>query len=160
MISRKLVIIATVTLFAWTAVASASTSSGRKLYQSECSVCHVAYPTVFLPADSWDAVLQKLGSHFGDNAELEAADLASIKSFLDNNNYNQSSIKRRYGTRFDTPGTPLRVTATRFFKAIHHEVPDRLVTKNQAVKTFARCEACHSRAQKGSFDEDEVRIPR
>jgi cytochrome c553 len=157
---RMLVLTTVFALSLYSAESFAAMDPGAKLYQSECSVCHVAYPTVFLTTDSWDAVMQGLDDHFGDNAELAANDLASIKAYLDNNNYNQSSVKRRYGTRLDTPGTPLRSTSTRFFKAIHEEVPDRLVTKNPAVKTFARCEACHSRAQEGSFDEDEVRIPR
>lgn len=160
MITRMLVLTTVFALSLYSAESSAATNPGKKLYQSECSVCHVAYPTAFLAADSWDAVLQGLDNHFGDNAELAANDLASIKAYLDSDNYDQSSVKRRYGNRLDTPGTPLRVTGTRFFKAIHEEVPDRVVTNNPAVKTFARCEACHSRAQEGSFDEDEVRIPR
>ena len=160
MITRMSVLFTALALCLFSAASCAATDSGRKLYQTECGVCHVAYPSAFLPTDSWDALLNKLDDHFGDNAELAAGDLTSIKAYLDNNNFDQSSIKRRYGTRFDTPGTPLRVTSTLFFKAIHEEVPDRLVTKNPAVKSFARCEACHARAQQGSFDEDEVRIPR
>jgi len=160
MITRMLVLTTVVALSLCSAESSAATDSGRKLYRSECGSCHVAYPTAFLTTDSWNALLQGLDDHFGDNAELAANDLASIKAYLDGNNYDQSSIKRRYGTRFDTPGTPLRVTSTLFFKAVHEEVPDTVVTNNPAVKTFARCEACHRRAQEGSFDEDEVRIPR
>jgi hypothetical protein len=155
-----LVLFTAVALSLCSAESFAATESGSKLYQTECGVCHVAYPPAFLATDSWDALLQKLDSHFGDNAELAANELATIKAYLDNHNYDQSSIKRRYGTRFDTPGTPLRVTNTHFFRAIHEEVPDRLVTGNQKVKSFSRCEACHARAQEGSFDEDEVRIPR
>ena len=160
MLTRTLVLITAVALSLCSAESSAASDSGRKLYQTECGACHVAYPPAFLATDSWDALLQKLDSHFGDNAELAVGDLASIKAYLDNNNYDQSGIKRRYGNRLDTPGTPLRVTSTLFFKAVHEEVPERVVSENQAVKTFARCEACHSRAQQGSFDEDEVRIPR
>ena len=158
--SRLLASIAAVLLFAWSAQSVAGTDSGGKLYKSECGACHVAYPTIFLTAASWQSVLKHLDDHFGDNAELAAADLASIKTFLERHSYDQSNARKRYGSRFDTPGTPLRVSETRFFRAIHDEVPDRLVTGNPAVKTWARCEACHSRAQKGSFDEDEVHIPR
>lgn len=157
---RLLASLATAILFAWSAQSIAATDSGSKVYQSECGACHVAYPPIFLTAGSWHAVLQHLDNHFGDNAELAAADLASIKSYLDKDNYDNSNIKKRYGSRFDTPGTPLRVSETRFFKAVHGEVPDRLVTGNPKVKTYSRCEACHSGAQNGSFDEDGVHIPR
>ena len=146
-------------LFTWSAQSSAATD-GLKIYQSECGACHVPYPAVFLTADSWNALLKHLDDHFGDNAELGAGDLASIKAFLEQNSYDKSNIKKRYGDRFDTPGTPLRVSETRFFKAVHGEVPDRLVTGNPKVKSYARCGACHGGAQQGSFDEDEVHIPR
>ncbi len=148
------------TLVAGLVSANANADSGADLYKSECSACHIAYPPAFLTSASWDAVLAHLDDHFGDNAELAAQELASIKQYVEKNSFDHSRIKRRYGNRFDTPGTPLRVTKTRFFRAIHDEVPDRLVTGNPAVKTFARCEVCHRGAQYGSFDEDEVRIPR
>ncbi len=139
---------------------SAGSNAGAKLYKSECGSCHVAYPSVLLPGKSWDAVLGSLDKHFGDNAELAADDLKLLKGYLDNHNYDQSRIKKRYKNRFDTPGNPIRVTKTRFFRAIHDEVSDRWVSKNPKVKTFARCEACHRGAQNGSFDEDDVHIPR
>jgi len=157
---RSLVSIAAVFLFAWSAQSFAATDSARKVYQSECGACHVPYPAVFLSTTSWDALLGQLDKHFGDNAELAPGDLASIKTFLEHNSYDHSNIKKRYGNRFDTPGTPLRVSETRFFKAVHGEVPERLVTGNPKVKTFARCGACHSGAQQGFYDEEGVRIPR
>ncbi|MGD2172230.1 MAG: cytochrome C [Gammaproteobacteria bacterium] len=157
--SLLLASLAAVFLFTWSAQSSAGTN-GRKVYQSECGACHVPYPAVFLTASSWDALLRKLDDHFGDNAELGAENLASIKTFLEQNSYDKSNIRKRYGNRFDTPGTPLRVSETRFFKAVHGEVPDRYVTGNPKVKSYSRCGACHGGAQQGSFDEDEVRIPR
>jgi len=158
--SHMLSVVITVSLLIGYASGSQAANDGAKLYRTECSSCHVAYPSAFLSAASWKAVMGKLDQHFGDNAELAAGDLSLVSSFLEANSYDQSSIKRRYKDRFDTPGTPLRVTKTRFFQAIHDELPSRLVGPNAKVKTFARCEACHTRAQKGSFDEDEVRVPR
>jgi len=156
----RLASIAAVLLVTCSLQSSAGTDSAIKIYQSECGACHVPYPAVFLTSSSWDSVLKHLDDHFGDNAELSAGDLASIKSFLERHSYDRSNIRKRYGNRFDTPGTPLRVSETAFFKAVHGEVPNRLVTGNPAVKTYARCEACHGGAQQGSFDEDEVHIPR
>lgn len=34
-----------------------------------------------------------------------------------------------------------------------------MITANQEIKSFSRCEACHGRADQAIFDEDEVRIP-
>lgn len=160
MISRTLKIISTISLLVGLAQANAASDPGAAIYHDECSQCHVAYPTQFLSTASWDAVMSNLADHFGDNAELPAEDTAAVKSFLDINNYDQSRVKRRYGSRFDSKGTPLRLTETRIFRAMHHEVSDRLVTQNPKVKTYAKCEACHRGAQNGNFDEDEVRIPR
>jgi cytochrome c553 len=160
MMTRTVKILTTLSLLVGLTQANAATDPGAAIYRNECSQCHVAYPTQFLPTASWDAVMNNLADHFGDNAELSAEDTAAVKLFLDRNNYDQSRIKRRYGNRFDTQGTPLRLTKTRFFRAIHNEVSDRYVTQNPKVKTFARCEACHGRAQNGRYDEDEVRIPR
>jgi len=157
---RSLASLAAVFLFTCSVQSFAGTASGKKVYQSECGACHVPYPAVFLSTASWNAILDHLDKHFGDNAELAPGDLASIKTFLQSNSYDNSNIKKRYGNRFDTPGTPLRVSETRFFKAVHGEVPERLVTGNPKVKSFARCGACHSGAQQGFYDEEGVRIPR
>ncbi len=159
MITRLFFLLTVISLGAWFSVASAAGNSAAQVYHKECSDCHIAYPTAFLSTASWDAVLNSLDKHFGENAELSPGDLQSVKSYLETNNYDQSRIKSRYNGRFDTPGTPLRITETRFFQALHHEVPDRLVSGNPAVKTYARCESCHRGAQNGSFDEDDVRIP-
>ncbi len=160
MISQVLKFFCIVTLLVGVVPAFAASVPAATIYRDECSQCHIAYPTQFLPTASWDAVMNNLDDHFGDNAELSAEDTAAVKSFLDNNNYDQSRIKRRYGSRFDSKDTLLRLTKTRFFQAIHHEISDRYVSQNPKVKTYARCEACHRSAQYGSFDEDEVRIPR
>ncbi|MDX8383104.1 MAG: diacylglycerol kinase, partial [Ghiorsea sp.] len=54
--------------------------------------------------------------------------------------------------------TPLRITKVRYFVRKHHEVPDRMVTGNIKVKSWSNCAACHTSADSGSYDEDDVRI--
>ncbi len=150
-------------LFATALVGSTQAGAAQKsaqVYRQECGSCHVAYPTVFLPSAAWEKILAGLDKHFGDSADLLPEDKAMIEKYLAKYNYEHSRIKKRYGKRFDTPGLPLRVTQTRFFQAIHREIPDRLVTGNPKVKTYARCQLCHRGAERGSFDEDEVNIPR
>ena len=53
------------------------------VYVKECSACHIAYPSQFLPKRSWDRILGSLDKHFGENATLPPKSLASIKTYLD-----------------------------------------------------------------------------
>ncbi len=141
-------------------VPGAWAAAPQQTYSSECGSCHIPYPAAFLPSASWDQLLGHLDKHFGDNAELSKETRAQIAGYLDTHSYDNSRIHQRYGSRFDTPGMPLRVSETRLFQAMHHEVSDRWVSSNPKVKSFSHCDACHAGAAQGNFDEDEVRIPR
>jgi hypothetical protein len=83
-----------------------------------------------------------------------------VKSFVLSKSYDQSPIKQRFGNRFDTPGIPLRLTETKLFTAMHHEVSSNFVKRNPKIQTFSNCQACHSTADKGDFSERRIRIPR
>ena len=50
-------------------------------------------------------------------------------------------------------------TETDDFRGQRHEIPAKMVTGNPQVESFSRCEACHRRAERGVFNEHEVRIP-
>jgi nitrate/TMAO reductase-like tetraheme cytochrome c subunit len=52
-----------------------------------------------------------------------------------------------------------RLTRSAWFARKHHEV-DAAVWKRASVKSAAQCNACHTQADKGLFDEHQVRIPR
>jgi len=145
---------------AFAATDAVDMAAAATVYKTECGACHVAYPGGFLPEASWNAILNKLDDHFGDNAELDAEALQSIQSYLQVDNYDRSNIRRRTRGRFDTPGTPIRVTDTKIFQAMHREISEKRVKNNPQVKTFARCEACHRGAENGNFSESQVRIPR
>jgi hypothetical protein len=119
-------------------------------YQTECGSCHLAYPPGLLPARSWEALMDGLADHFGDNAELPAADAAAIRDYL----VGHAGDRRVRGDR-----TPLRITETRYFRHKHDEVPPRLVRDNPEVGSFSNCQACHRKAEAGSFDEHTVNIP-
>lgn len=54
---------------------------------------------------------------------------------------------------------PLRISDTLYFKREHDEIPNRYVTGNKEVGSFSRCAACHTRADSGSYNEHQVRIP-
>lgn len=121
-------------------------------YQQECAACHLAYPPGMLSAASWQRLMGSLDKHFGTNASLDAVSLQEISAWL----------TRHAGTYQREPDTttPERITRTRWFIRQHNEreIPP-LVWKRPAVGSPSNCAACHTRAERGSFSEREIRIP-
>ena len=119
-------------------------------WQQECSSCHIPYAPGLLPAESWRRVMAGLDKHFGTDASLTPAESAEIADFLVRNGSN----------RWSGAATPLRITETSGFLRKHRgdEVPAGAF-KRASVKSAANCQACHSGAAKGDFNERSVRIP-
>ncbi len=130
-------------------------------YQAECSDCHMAYQPGFLPARSWRTLMANLDNHFDESAELDAETQQQITQYLVANAANHANFKRSKAMMqsLSANQTPLRISETRYFKRKHHELPRRLVKDNPEVKSFSRCEVCHTGADKGSYNEHQVRIP-
>jgi hypothetical protein len=120
-------------------------------YSNECGDCHMAYPPGMLSKASWRGVMTNLEDHFGDNAELDSATAGEIGSFLERHAAGAMTAV--------LSSQPARITDTRWFRAQHHEIPARMAKNNPGVKSFSRCEACHTRASEGRFNEHDVRIP-
>ena len=120
-------------------------------WKNECGACHIAYPPRMLPAESWRAIMSGLGKHFGSDASLDAASASEITTFLEKN----ASTKKH--EVLDKP--LLRITETRWFKSEHRKVDER-DWKNPKVKSTSNCGACHTKADSGDFDEDNVKIPK
>ena len=120
-------------------------------YQQECAACHVAYPPGLLPAASWQRLMSNLPRHFGTDASLDAATEKEISTWL-----TQNAAARK---RMATPPPEDRITRAAWFVRQHDEVPAE-TWKRASIKSAANCSACHSRADQGDFDEDNVRIPR
>ncbi|MCR4299563.1 MAG: diheme cytochrome c [Gallionella sp.] len=120
-------------------------------FQQECSTCHIAYAPGLLPAESWRKVMAGLDKHFGSDASLDAEDNKEITAFLVNNASN----------RWSSQSAPLRITESAWFKRKHdsREI-NPAIWKNPQVKSPANCGACHPRADRGNFDEHEIRMPR
>ena len=119
-------------------------------WQQECSSCHIAYAPGLLPAESWRRVMSGLDKHFGTDASLTPAESKEIADLLVRNGTNLWS----------GAATPLRITETSGFLREHRgdEVPAGAF-KRASVKSAANCQACHSGAAKGDFNERGVRIP-
>jgi cytochrome c553 len=143
-------------------------SSGRGVppvqneqYRTECASCHMAYSPGLLPARSWERMMTGLDDHFGDNAELDPDTAATIRKYLVDNaadrvNYRRSAkILRTIGPN----EAPLRVSETPYLVRKHDEIPAHMIKGNPKVKSLSNCVACHTRAEEGEFNDDNVRIP-
>jgi len=122
-------------------------------YQQECAACHVAYPPGMLPAASWQRLMGGLGKHFGTDASLDATSAREISTWL---NHHAGTYKRV------TEAPPQdRMTRSSWFLSKHNEREVPLaVWKRTSVGSPANCAACHTQADKGSFNERDIRIPK
>ena len=133
----------------------------NKLYIAECSACHYPYQPGLLPARSWKKMFTNLENHFGEDASMAADDTATLMQYAMENGADTSSHKRsvKINRSIKNNATPLRITETRYIIQKHDELSSRHIANNPNVKTLARCEACHTRIDTGSFSEREIKIP-
>ena len=130
-------------------------------YKEECGSCHMPYQPGFLPARSWTKMMGDLENHFDENAELDQETQKELTKYLTDNAADHSNYKRSNAmmNSISPSATPLRITKTSYFIRKHDEIPVRMVEKNPEVKSFSRCEVCHTTAETGSYNEHKVRIP-
>lgn len=131
------------------------------LYQQECGSCHFAYQPGLLPARSWTKLMAGLADHFGENAELDALDRQAIEEYL---LYNAADRVPEYRARkiarsLRPEETPLRITEVPYIMHKHREIPAALIKGNPKVGSLSNCNACHTRADTGSFSEYQINIP-
>ncbi len=135
----------------------------NKQYKDECGSCHFAYQPGLLPTKSWEKLLtaEALKKHFGENAELDADTLKIIHDYAIANAADKSYHKRsrKIAVATEDIEAPLRITEVRYIKRKHHEIPEKMIKGNKDVKSLSYCDACHTQANKGVFDEDTVKIP-
>lgn len=131
------------------------------LYTKECGACHLAYPPGLLPARSWEKLMNGLSDHFGDNAELAPEDQSALTDYLVKNAADRSGQKRsaKVVRSLKKEEAPLRISEVPYIVRKHHEIPSRLIQGNPKVKSLSNCNACHKRAEAGSFNEHDVSIP-
>ena len=158
-----------VTLLAATGVSGWLFASGGEslpavdnaLWRQECGSCHTAYHPAFLPERSWRKMMADLERHFGENAGLDAAATKQIADFLAANAADRGGARRgrKVATSIPNAQAPLRISETPWFVRKHNEVAAE-VWKRKSVGSAANCAACHPGADKGRFDEHDIRVPR
>ena len=153
---------------AWTRVVSNDKAWGiapvtNTLYEQECGACHFAYQPGILPARAWKKTMDNLSDHFGEIVELEKEDFAALTEYL------TKDAADRSGNKFAISGKiirslgdkeiPVRITEIPYIVRKHHELSARHIGKNPDVKSLSNCNACHTKAETGSFREGQVVIP-
>lgn len=139
------------------ALGSAQADGGSSLavpllpqYQQECGSCHLAYPPGLLPAASWQRLMANLPRHFGTDASLDAAAGQAIGVWLTANAGSYKKVR-------EAPAQD-RISRADWFVREHREVAPA-VWQRAAIKSAANCQACHGKADIGSFRERDIRIP-
>jgi hypothetical protein len=133
----------------------------NSLYAEECSACHFAYQPGLMPARSWQQLMVNLEDHFGDNAELETEDQKALTDYLVKNAAEFSNHKRSVKIMRSLSGdqTLIRITEIPYIVHKHDELSSKMVAGNPQVKSLSYCEKCHTRADTGSYSEDDINIP-
>ncbi|HEY5995030.1 MAG TPA: diheme cytochrome c [Gallionellaceae bacterium] len=135
----------------------------NKTYKDECGSCHFAYQPGLLPSKSWAKLLDEkaLADHFGEDASLDKETLKDIYDYTMANAAEKSFYKRsrKIAKATEDGDAPLRITEVRYIKRKHHDIPEKMIKGNKDVKSQSYCNACHTKAEEGIFDEDTVDIP-
>jgi hypothetical protein len=125
-----------------------------ELVRKECGSCHMAFQPAFLPARSWDRIMDGLADHFGEDATLPAEQVAAIHAYLTENagDRKRRGIAGKYMRWVEPGGAPLKITENPAFLR-EHTFPDR-VWQDPRIVTKSNCLACHTQADNGNYDDD------
>lgn len=113
------------------------------LTRAECGTCHMTFQPAFLPARSWNAMMDTLSDHFGDDASLPPEKVEAIRAVL---------VAGAGRDRRPQSPAPLRITETRWFVHEHDFSPARW--QRPGVVTKSNCVACHKGAEQGYYEDD------
>ncbi|MGV7225113.1 MAG: diheme cytochrome c [Nitrospinales bacterium] len=129
-------------------------------YEAECGECHFLYQPELLPSASWMKILDQPDDHFGEEIELDPDSLKIISDYLTFNGAENSSAKyavkimRSLGSH-----VPIRITDIPLFREKHRELNPE-VLKRESIGSLSNCIACHTTAEKGIYEDDNVQIPK
>ena len=84
----------------------------------------------------------------------------NISAYLKSNGAETSSAKRAVKiVRSLGNHVPMRITDTPYIREKHHELNPE-VFKRESVGSLSNCIACHTTAEEGIYDDEDVKIPR
>ncbi|GAB6052684.1 cytochrome b/b6 domain-containing protein [Magnetospira thiophila] len=127
-------------------------------YAKECGDCHYAFPPSLLPAETWHQVMSNLSDHFGEDASLSADLAQEISDYLQQGAAEHWDTKAAHLFRKPNVQDPLRITSTRRWTRIHHDLSDADF-KDPKVGGKTNCGSCHKDAAQGLFTLRMIQIP-
>jgi len=131
------------------------------IYMKECGSCHMAFPPNTLPAESWKGMMANLKDHFGDDATIDDAATKEIEEFLVRNAAETSpeEAARKFIRSIGTKPPPARISDIPYWKEKHKPIAQAIYQRS-SIKSRINCVACHKLAEYGSFEDNDIRIPR
>ncbi|HKI70134.1 MAG TPA: cytochrome b/b6 domain-containing protein, partial [Verrucomicrobiae bacterium] len=129
-------------------------------WQTECGACHMAYHPTLLASRSWQKLLNQQHQHFGEDLYLAGATLADLRNYATANSadHGMTEPARKIMGSMDASETPLRITETRYWRRKHDEIAPE-VWQQGNVNGKGQCNACHSDAEQGWFEDSRMKIP-
>ena len=134
--------------------------ANNETFKQVCGSCHFAYQPGLLPSGSWEKIITDLPYHFGEEVSLNQESKQIISKYLRENAAENSSAKRARKILKSLRGhTPLRITETPYIREKHHELKADIFSR-QSIGSFSNCDACHTKAEQGNYDDDYAKIPK
>ncbi len=128
-------------------------------YIEECGGCHFAYQPELLPSGSWKKIMAGLDDHFGEEIEIDTESINVISEYLISNSAEKSSAKRAVKiVRCLRGRTPIRISEIPYIIKKHDEIDPKIYNR-ESIGSLSNCSACHTTAEKGIYDDDNVVIP-
>ncbi len=125
------------------------------VYAKECGSCHMPFSPELLPARSWRRVMDGLGDHFGESAQVDAPTQESITQYLTahaaDRATNEQSMEIMHSLR--AGDAPVRITQVPYIAGLHAAALDPLRGGNPRPKTLAECGVCHQDVASGNYTE-------
>ena len=131
----------------------------NQTYKETCGGCHFVYQPELLPSVSWLKILSQLNDHFGEEIESDPDTIKTISDYLKTNGAENSTAKRSFKIMKCLGNqVPVRISDIPYIRKKHHEL-DPAIFKRKSIGSLSNCIACHTTAENGIYDDDDVKIP-
>lgn len=130
------------------------------LWREECGECHFAFHPTLLPERSWRRIFAEQHEHFGEDLDLDDDTLMELLAFHIKYSSESGLIEPARKILYYTPTNeiPTQVTETHYWKIKHKDI-DPKYWKHEKVRTKANCSACHLDADRGTYEDSDMRLP-